>query len=79
MRAFREAFLGKTKSLGGFGALAGSDFAVHVVGSGVVSVGVALAGFERVRAIAAMVSDIRINQVYCNIRVVCSVLFCSWC
>jgi len=51
MRASLDASFGSTKSFGGFGALGGSDFAVDIAGSGVDSLGVAFAGFERVRAI----------------------------
>lgn len=77
MRAFWVAFLGRTNSLGGFEALAGSDFCVHSEGSGVVSVGVAFAGFERVRAIVATVSGILVNQV--NQDMGCCTVYLSVC
>lgn len=69
MRAFEDTFLGRTNSLGGFDVLAGSAFCVDVVGSGVVSVGVALAGFERVRAMAATVCGIggQLRYLWCTV------------
>jgi hypothetical protein len=63
MRASLDVSFGSTKSLGGFEVLAGSDFAVEVVGSGVDSLGVAFAGFDRVRAIViCMLIQLKLYQ-----------------
>lgn len=56
MRASFEVFFGRTNSLGGLVVLAGSGLVVEGTGSGVDSLGVAFAGFDRVRAIVVFIS-----------------------